>query len=324
MLDVLCGGRSAPTMVAMHPASTPLTLMTAITSWRLDVSSAVLIVAVSGCYVWCCRVGGRRIDAGAACCFAIGIALWALAAMSMVGVYAGVLFWVRALQVLLLLFMAPFFVALGTPFTVLRCAFSPSGQDRFDRVLATRWARVVAHPATTSIAMLATPWLLYLTPWYTAALTHQPVATITDILLLLIGFGYFYARLQADPVPRRYSQMVSMVISIVETLGDGLLGIVLWLGPLIAADYYLGLHRNWGPSMRVDQSIGAGILWLLGDALGVPFLILLMRALTVDEKARAVEVDAELDRVEESEPERAPESTLWWQNDPQLHDRFRR
>jgi hypothetical protein len=113
-----------------------------------------------------------------------------------------------------------------------------------------------------------------------------------------------------------------MVISIVETIGDGLLGVVLWLGPLVAVEYYQALGRDWGPSPRVDQSIGAGILWILGDVLGLPFLMLLVRALSADEKARAVDVDAELDRVRDVPPERVAESTLWWKNDPQLHDRF--
>jgi cytochrome c oxidase assembly factor CtaG len=142
--------------------------------------------------------------------------------------------------------------------------------------------------------------------------------------LVAIGFGYFYSRLQADPVPQRFSQLISLVISIFETIGDGILGLVLWLGPLIATAYYVGLHRSWGPSMRVDQSVGAGVLWILGDVLGIPFLMVLVRALSADERARAVEVDAELDRIEEAEPERPSESTLWWENDPQLRDRFRR
>ena len=131
--------------------------------------------------------------------------------------------------------------------------------------------------------MLATPWLLYLTPWYSAALRHQAVAAATNVLLLLIGFAYFYARLQADPVPRRYSQLISLVISIVESISDGLLGIVLWLGPLIAVDYYTHIDRHWGPSLRVDQSIGAGVLWLLGDVLGVAFIVVLMRFFSADE-----------------------------------------
>lgn len=232
--------------------------------------------------------------------------------MSMVGVYSTTLFWVRALQILMLLFLVPFFLAMGRPLTVLRNAL---GTPRFDAMLGHRAARVVAHPVSTSIAMLGTPWLLYLTPWYRTALESAAVGAATNGLLVAIGFGYFYARLQADPVPRRYSQLISVVISIVETIGDGLLGLVLWLGPLIAADYYEALHRTWGPDLRLDQTIGAGVLWIVGDVLGVPFLIMLMRALRVDEHVRSVEVDAEL----ESEPT----STLWWESDPQLKGRFR-
>jgi cytochrome c oxidase assembly factor CtaG len=306
--------------------TTPLTLSAVLESWRWDSGSAPLILVLGVGYFWAyrrARARGTDVKPSPAWCFAVGAAFWVLATMSMIGVYAYTLFWVRALQVLLLLMVVPFFLAMGRPVTVLRGALSPAGQQRLDAILASRWARVLAHPLTTSIAMLATPWLLYLTPWYVAALQNSVLDAVTRLLLVVIGFGYFYARLQTDPVPRRYSQMISLIISIVETIGDGLLGIILWLGPLVAADYYLALHRGWGPSQRVDQSIGAGILWLLGDALGVPFLVVLMRAFSADEKAQATEVDAALDHLEQTQPEHS-ESTLWWENDPQLRDRFRR
>lgn len=287
-------------------------------SWHWDTGAAAVIVVAGVAYGW----AWRRADATTrryVWWFVIGVVLTAVATMSMVGVYATVLFWVRALQVLLLLYVAPFFLAMGRPVTVLSQALGCRG---LDRVLAGRAARLAAHPATTSAAMLATPWLLYLTPWYTAALRHQAVASATNVLLLLIGFAYFYARLQADPVPRRYSQLISLVISIVESIGDGLLGIVLWLGPLIAADYYTRVDRHWGPSLRVDQSIGAGVLWLLGDVLGVAFIVVLVRFFSADERSRAAIVDAELDRADHDEAQ--PVSVLWWENDPQLRERMRR
>ncbi|CPW28632.1 Conserved hypothetical protein (Copper resistance D precursor?) [Mycobacteroides abscessus] len=150
-------------------------------------------------------------------------------------------------------------------------------------------------------------------------------------MLVLIGFSYFYARLQVDPVPRRYPQLISLLISVAETIGDGVLGLVLWQGPLVASTYYLALHRSWGPDLRTDQTIGAGILWVLGDVLGLPFLLLLMRALSADDKAHAAQIDAELDRVGQSPSatatapaENLVTSTLWWENDPQLRDRFGR
>jgi cytochrome c oxidase assembly factor CtaG len=313
--------------VAVPPDLRPLTWATAAHSWHLDLSSAILIVVLAVGYRWCARRArrsGQPIASARAWCFGTGLGVWALASMSMIGVYAYALFWVRALQVVLLLFAAPLLIACGKPLTVLRDALSPGGRDGFDRLLATRAARVLAHPLTTSIAMLGTPWLLYLTPWYTAALQHDWVGAPTRIFLVLVGFAYFYARLQADPVPHRYSQLISLLITIAETIGDGVLGLVVWQGPLIGEAYYLGLHRVWGPDLRLDQTIGAGVLWILGDVLGIPFVLVLLRALSTDERKHAVEVDAELDRIEEAEPEPSPQSTLWWENDPQLRDRFRR
>ncbi|QNJ92656.1 cytochrome c oxidase assembly protein [Mycolicibacterium fluoranthenivorans] len=307
----------------MSLAVAPLTLSTAATSWTVDAASTALLVLAGSAYAWCCRrahAAKAPLPAARRAGFWSGIAVWALATMSMVGVYAPVLFWVRALQVLLLLFVVPMLLALGTPLTAVRAA---GGAALVDRVLAGTVARVLTHPATTSVLMLATPWLLYLTPWYVAALTNPAIESLTRIVLVVIGFCYFYARIQADPVPRRYPQMISVVISIAETLGDGLLGLVLWLGPLVATDYYLALNRTWGPSMRVDQSIGAGVLWILGDVLGVPFLMVLMRALSSDEKAQAAVLDAELDAADDTSGEQTS-SALWWEADPQLRDRFQR
>lgn len=312
----------------------PLTWDAAIQTWHVDLVSAAAVAALAIGYVWCyrrARAAPDGVGPANAACFGVGMLVWLLATISALGAYAYVLFWVRALQVLLLLYVVPFFVAQAKPVTVVRDAVGPGGRDRIDRLLATRFARLLVHPATTSIAMLATPWLLYLTPWYTAALQNEWVGAPTRILLVVLGFGYFYARLQEDPVPRRYPQSISLLITVAEALGDGVLGLVIWQGSLIGTAYYAGLQRSWGPDPRLDQTIGAGVLWILGDLVGWPFVLLLMRALSRDEKAQAVAVDAELDEAEakahsgegaEGETPAAP--GLWWENDPQLRERFRR
>ncbi|OHT82762.1 cytochrome c oxidase assembly protein [Mycobacteroides saopaulense] len=313
----------------------PLSWATAWQTWHVDIATATFTALLGIGYCWALVHAWRRhveISATWVSCFFIGIGCWALASVSMIGAYAHVLFWVRAFQVVLLLLVAPFFFALGRPLTVVRSALRPDGQARFDRAISSTATRFLTHPLTTSIAMLAAPWLLYLTHWYTASLTHGSLDAVTRILLTSIGFAYFYARLQLDPVPRKYPQLISLFISVAETIGDGVLGLVLWQGPLIATAYYRALHRSWGPDPRTDQSIGAGILWILGDVLGLPFLLVLMRALSADDKAHAAQIDAELDRIDRSSTNSAGDaaaqdnapSTLWWENDPQLNDRFKR
>jgi cytochrome c oxidase assembly factor CtaG len=295
------------------PAETPLSLSVALQSWRVDVAALLLIVVLGVGYARC-----RPTERAPAYCFAAGLVTWALATMSVIAVYSPVLFWLRALQTLVLLFVVPFLLALGRPVTTVRAALTEAHQRTLDGWLASTAGRIVVSPLCTSIAMLGLPWLLYMTPWYVASMGGTS-GSITRIIVVVIGFGYFYSRLQRDPVPRRYSPLLSIGISVVESLGDGLLGLVLWLGPLIASAYYTGLQRSWGPSMRTDQTVGAGILWIVGDVLGVPFLAVLMRGLSKHEKTRAKEVDAELEDTAD-----APAPALWWESDPQLGDRFRR
>lgn len=287
---------------------------------------ALLLVLVVGAgYHLCHRRarGAAGVGRHQAWCFGAGMVCWLLATQGAVAQYALVLFWVRALQVLLLLYVVPFLLASGRPVTALREASSPNARARIDAVLGSRAARVVLSPPVTSVLMLATPWLLYLTPWYVASLVNPVIADLTSIALSATGFCYFYARLQSDPVPRRYSPLLSICISVAEGLGDGVLGLVLWLGPLVAYDYYAALHRDWGPSLRDDQTLGAGVLWILGDVLGIPFIMVLMRKLGSHERTRAAEVDAEIDAGVE-EQRATGSSALWWESDPQLRDRYRR
>ena len=285
-------------------------------SWQLDVAALLLIVALGVGYAWCRRTAPA--ERAAVSSFTAGLVVWALATGSAIAVYAPVLFWMRELQVLLLLFVVPFLLALGRPVTMLRAALSVEGQCRVDRLLASRACRIVASPLCTSVAMLGLPWLLYLTPWYVVSMTGV-IGSATRILLTTVGFGYYYARVQSDPVPRRHPPLLSVGISVVESLGDGLLGLVLWLGPVIAYQYYLGLQRDWGPSLRTDQSMGAGVLWIVGDVLGLPFLAVLFRRLSTYEKSRAREVDAAIEEVADT-----AQPALWWEADPQLNQRFGR
>ncbi|MBF6244706.1 cytochrome c oxidase assembly protein [Nocardia elegans] len=327
---------------------TPLTVQSVIEEWRWDTSTIVVTAGLGLGYGLARRRADRRgstESAGRSWAFgAVGLGVWLLTGVSVIGVYSGTLFWMRALQILLLLYVVPFGLATGRPLTVVRDSLGAAGRARMERVLASAPARVVTYPLISSIAILATPWLLILTPWYEAVLRHGVVDALTRMLLVAVGFLYFYSRLQTDPVPHRYSQALSLLITVFESLADGVLGLVLWFGPLVAVDYYTEVGRTWGPDLRMDQIIGAGIIWVLGDVLGLPYLLTLMRSWAADERRNAAKMDAELDAAEElsappadadaqtspapaaatASAEAPVQSGLWWENDPVLRDRFRR
>jgi cytochrome c oxidase assembly factor CtaG len=252
--------------------------------------------------------------------FFVGLGLGSilLTSCSFLGVYSDSLFWVRAIDVVCLLTVTPLCLAIGAPFTLFNV-----------RVSTGRLARIVTHPATASGLLIATPWLLYFTGWYETALRHEGIDYLTRLWLLAVGFNYFYSRLQIDPVPRKYSHLITVWLTFAETIFDGVLGLVLWMGGhVVAADLYS--LRSWGPDVRTDQIIGAGILWIGADAAGLPFLGAIFKRMTSDDEARAAQIDAELDQAEQAPTKLSPTTPspptngLWWESDTQLSNRFKR
>jgi cytochrome c oxidase assembly factor CtaG len=301
----------------------PLTLSSALTGWTADLPTIGLVAVLGAGYV----AAVRRCAPGADTpwprsrhvAFGVGLGLLALMGVSFVGRYADTLFWVRALQVITLLMVVPLCLALGSP-VALVLAWRPS----LRAVLSSRVARVLTFPATASLLLVATPWLLYFTGWYPLVLRNTVVDHLSRLALLLVGFLYFYSRLQLDPVPRKYPHLISVVITFVEVIFDAALGLVLWLNPhIVAQTYYEAVGRTWGPSLRTDQIVGAGILWLVGDLAGLPFLGALMNRMSHDDAREAAEIDRQLDEAEAAEDPATPPK-LWWENDPILAERFRR
>ena len=155
---------------------------------------------------------------------------------------------------------------------------------------------------------------------------------------MIAGFLYFWTRFRVDPTPRTDPYLLSIAISVAEVIFDGALGLTLWLGPLVAPQYYLALHRGWGPDLRLDQIIGAGVLWIGGDLAGLPFLAAIFTRLMHEDQRHAAAIDAELDTLEAVStsatptqattptfpPESRPPARLWWEDHPELAQRLHR
>ncbi len=297
-------------------------------TWHVDVLGVVALVAAVA-YLWAARRGRFRIPTARRVAF-VGCGCLVLAVVSCgpVAEYAPHLFWVRALQITLLLYFVPLALAAGTPVTAVAGVLPTALRQRALRVLRGRIARALTFPAVVSGLLLVTPWVLLFTPWNTTAMTHPALDLVTRVWLLAVGFGYFYTRTQADPVPRRFPQTLSLLITLVESLADGVLGIVVWLGPDMYTGYYAQVGFTSHEQMRNSQVIGAGMLWILADVIGLPFLMVLMTALRRDDSRRQAQVDAEADEAADSAQVLGTDHTaaapaLWWENDPRFSDRYR-
>jgi cytochrome c oxidase assembly factor CtaG len=254
----------------------------------------------------------------------LGLGFLVIATMSFVGVYQPVLFYVRAVQTVLLVLVVPLFLALGRPVTLAITAFPAAGR-RIEAAIGSRPARVLTFPAITALALVGVPFAMYFTPWYTAVFHSDTVRELTYLALMVPGFAFFWTLLRVDPVPKTYPYAVSMWITGAEVVGDAFFGIaVIASQNLIGAAYYHALARPWGPSLATDQVIGGGVLWILGDLVGLPFFAAQLIQMIREDEQEAAVVDAELDAAERADTGSGQGSALWWESDPRFTGRFRR
>ncbi|WP_410645743.1 cytochrome c oxidase assembly protein [Amycolatopsis sp. lyj-346] len=276
---------------------------------------AVLGVLVAGTlYV---RAAHRRDwPPGRTTAFLAGLATIVVVTCSPLAVYDTTFFWVRAVQTVTLLMITPLLLALGAPIRLVldRCPRA----TRLRRHGRGPLVRALTFPPVVTVVLIAPVLVLYLTPLYDLTLRSPLVDGLVRLALVLAGFTYFWTRLGLDPTPREDPHLVSVWIAFAEVVFDGALGLVLWLGPLLAPAHYAAAHPGWGPDPRTDQIIGAGVLWIGGDVAGLPFVVALFVRWARDDARRAKQIDARLDE------EAAPASALWWDSDPALAERFRR
>jgi cytochrome c oxidase assembly factor CtaG len=289
MAHALAGGYHGPP---------ELTAVRALTEWTLDPWMLALVVLLGGCYlagVRRLRRRGQPWPRWRTVNFGLGLGIVVIATMSSLGTYSGVLFYMRAFQTILLLLLAPLFLVLGRPLTLAITVFPAAGQ-RVERAIRSRAARWLTFPAITTLALVAVPFVMYFTTWYTASFHSVAVRELTHLALLLPGFVFFWTLLRVDPVPKVYSYGVSLWIMAAEVIGDAFLGLaVLADTSLIGAGYYHALARPWGPSLQTDQILGGGTLWIFGDLVGLPFLVAQLILFIREDEAEAAVIDAELD-----------------------------
>ena len=347
-------GQSGQVDVEMAVPAPALSGEQLVMAWTPSLGALVAVAGLGLVYA----LGVRRLrgkggawSRGRSWWFAAGLVSILLVTVSVIGVYADVFFWARAVQNITLLMITPMLLALGAPLTLLREILPGPARQRASQILHSPPARMLTFPLVITAVLIAPLYVLYLTPLYEASLRSAGVGAAVDVGLVLAGFVYFWTRFRLDPTPRADPYLISIGISIAEVIFDGVLGLTLWLGPLVAPHYYLALHRTSGPDLRLDQIIGAGVLWIGGDLAGLPFLAAIFTRMMREDQRHAAAIDAELDAREAAsagpvEPAEAtaafapatstptpppatpsqprPPARLWWEDHPELAQRFRR
>jgi cytochrome c oxidase assembly factor CtaG len=354
LISVATAGAAAAGAASGYHGPPKLTVPRAFTEWTFDPWMTALVVILGGAYLAGTlrapkRNGGDWPVARRIWFLGLGLGFLVVATMSWVGAYSPVLFYARAVQTVLLVLVVPLFLALGRPIT-LACRVFPRASGRIEAAIRSRPARILTFPAITTLALVGVPFVMYFTSWYTHVFQSGTVRELTYLVLMAPGLLFFWTLLRVDPVPKEYPYVVSLWITGAEVIGDAFFGIAVIADQnLLAAPYYRSLGLHWGPSLATDQVLGGGVLWILGDLVGLPFLAAQLIQLMREDESEATRIDAELDAQEahsqqahsqETRPdpgrqpaahpvpdpgdEGQPEgSQPWWENDPRFTTRFK-
>ncbi len=205
-------------------------------------------------------------------------------------------------QHMLLSMLVPLFLALGAPVTLLLRTLPRRPRRLLNRLLHSRLGRVLSFAPLTFLLFVLSPWALYYTGWYDAALRSEVVHVLMHLHLVTVGALFFWPLVGADPVPGRVAFPFRFLLLVLTLPFHAFLGVsIMSQSDLIAGSWYRSLPMAWLPDPAADQHLAGGILWGAGDAVGIVFLAVLFVQWVRSSMREAVREDRRLDRLEQQQ-----------------------
>ncbi|MDP9240117.1 MAG: cytochrome c oxidase assembly protein [Actinomycetota bacterium] len=280
------------------PAFTPARL---ITSSSLLHTSALLLVAAAAAYVYGVlrlRRRGVRWPPGRTLAFVGGgLGTIAIATLSGLAAYDTTLFSAHMVQHMILIMIAPIFLALGAPITLALRTLPGPPRRALLAVLHSRVAAVATFPLVGFALFALSSYALYFTGWYEATLRNNLLHELVHLHFLVVGCLFFWPLLGLDPVPGRIAYPFRALLMFASMPFHAILGLTIMQSrQVLAGDYYAAVAP--GVDHLADQAVGGGLLWASGDLVALLMLgVLLVQWMRASER-EAQREDRRLDRLE--------------------------
>ncbi|MGQ0632898.1 MAG: cytochrome c oxidase assembly protein [Sporichthyaceae bacterium] len=293
------------TLIEAHagaPDGVPLTGSRWLTGWTFEALPVVAIAVAAGLYL--CGVrhlhrAGTAWPIGRTVAFGGGLFAALIATSSAMATYDTVLLSAHMLQHMTLSMLVPIFLALGAPITLALRTLPSAPRARLLSVIHSRVAAVLTFPVLAGAIFIVNPFVLYFSGYYEATLRNPLLHDLGHLHFVVIGALWFWPLLGIDPMPRRIGYPQRVLAVFVTLPFHAFLGVaIMSMNTLIAADWYVGLNRDWGPSLLSDQQTAGGILWVTGDLIGLVIFAALFRQWVRASEREARREDRHLDRLE--------------------------
>ena len=218
--------------------------------------------------------------------FLAGMAAVAYAVEGGIAQYQTDNFTARVVQILLLVDIAPPFLALGAPVRLALQSSQGKAHTVLRRVLRSRPVRAVTQPLVAFAIITVSMYIYFLTPLYSWCARHPAVLAYVDLHFLVAGWLLCWVVVARDALPRPPRTGMRFALVLLSIPSNAYLGLAIASAtkPLFPAGNTLA-----------DTRAGGNILWALAEVFIVAALSLMFVEWAKEEERKAIRADRQLD-----------------------------
>ncbi|WP_129691247.1 cytochrome c oxidase assembly protein [Gottfriedia acidiceleris] len=153
---------------------------------------------------------------------------------------------------LLLGMLAPFFIALSRPITLLLTSLKTQHARRVSRLLRCAPVRLLTHPISTLLLNIGGLWVLYTSTVFNVIHESTFWLNFVHIHLFFAGYLFTISIIAIEPISHKYSYFFRSFIMVLALAGHDILSKLLFSNPLDSFDFN-------------DVQFGAVLMYYGGD-----------------------------------------------------------
>lgn len=220
--------------------------------------------------VWRLRRRGDHWPVYRTVLWVAGLLLLAYITNGGVNVYEEVLFSAHMGAHMALTMGVPVLLVPGAPVTLAARAIHPrkdgsrGGREWILLAVHSRFASIIANPIVAAVLFAGSLWVFYYSPLFRWTMTDHIGHEWMIAHFLITGYLFVQSLIGIDPVPYRLPYPFRLVLLLGTMAFHAFFGLAIMSGTgLLLSDWYGAM--GWGTDALVDQQLGGGIAWSVGE-----------------------------------------------------------
>ncbi|WP_342575735.1 cytochrome c oxidase assembly protein [Solibacillus sp. FSL K6-1781] len=162
---------------------------------------------------------------------------------------------------LLLSMVAPIFMAIAKPMTLLLRTANTTLARKLTSILKSRLLKYISHPITAAVLNVGGLWLLYTTNLYTYMHENAFIALFVHFHFFIAGYVFTISIIYFDPVYHQYSYRFRAAVLIAAIAGHDILSKYMYANPPAGVS-------------RQEAEMGSMVMYYAGDWIEVVLIVI--------------------------------------------------